>query len=436
MPLHPVLRFIYLLLRLMAGAAVSVFYRRRTVLGREHLRFEGPAIVVSNHPSTLMEPLNVGLHIRQEMFFLANYGLFKNPVSRWLLTRLYCIPVKRREDVAEGEARDNDAAFEQSFRHLEKKGVLYIAAEGVSWMHRWVRDFKTGAARIAFGSESRNGWGLGVKIVPVGLSYSAPNLFRSEMVIQYGEPVLAADWATAWQQNPDQAVNDLTAELQRRVTALSIHARDEEGERHLGHWEEIARNEQPLPPEAAFRRSQIFTEKHLDDAPLRADTDVYFQDLHSVALTDAGLAQQSAVRPSCWPTLADAALLVLGLPLAALGGAVWFLPCWLPWLLARRLGLYIGYDPTVKALAGFFTFPLGLWAAATAVQWAGFCQKWPPSLLWVALVGAGLFAERYLDVCGRVWERWQAWRFVQQFPAQADALARQRAAIVARLHWG
>lgn len=434
MVLHPVLRLIYLLLRLLAGAATSVFYRRYTVLGREHLRFEGPVIVVSNHPSTLMEPLNVGLHIRQEMFFLANYGLFKNPVSNWILTRLFCIPVKRREDVAEGEARDNDAAFEQSFKHLEKKGVLYIAAEGVSWMHRWVRDFKTGAARIAFGAESRNDWGLDVKIIPVGLSYSAPNLFRSEVVIQYGEPVLARDWADAWLQDPDRAVNELTDELQRRVTSLSIHARDEEGERHIGQWEELARNERPLAPEAAFRRSQNFTQKHLDDVSLMADTDLYFQDLHSVGLTDAGLEQQGAICTSRWKNAAEGIFLLLGLPLFALGWAVWFLPCWLPWLLARRLRLYVGYDCTVKVLAGFFTFPVGLWAAATAIRWLGFCQTWPSSLVWMALLAAGLFAERYLDIWQRVRERWQARRVAQQFPAQVEVLTRQRAAIMARLH--
>lgn len=435
MVLHPALRLIYLLLRLMTAAAVGVFYRRRTVLGREHLSFEGPAIVVSNHPSTLMEPLNVGLHIRQEMFFLANYGLFKNPVSNWILTRLFCIPVKRREDVAEGEARDNDAAFEQSFRHLEKKGVLYIAAEGVSWMHRWVRDFKTGTARIAFGAESRNGWGLGVKIVPVGLSYSAPNLFRSHAVIQYGEPVLARDWAAAWQQDPDRAVDDLTAELQRRVTALTIHTRDEEGERHIGHWEEMARNQQPISPEAAFRRSQIFTEKHLDDVPLRASTDLYFQGISSAGLTDSGLAQQSAGRISRWRAAADVVFLTLGFPVFVLGWAAWFLPCWLPWLLARRLNLYIGYDSNVKVLAGFFTLPLGLWAATTVLRWAGFCQNWPPSLVWLALIGAGFFAEQYLDVRQRTVERWQAGRFARLFPAQAEALARQRAAIVSQLYW-
>ncbi|HNE29647.1 MAG TPA: 1-acyl-sn-glycerol-3-phosphate acyltransferase, partial [Saprospiraceae bacterium] len=176
-PLHPVLRFIYAWLRLTAWLGIVVFYRRRLLLGREHLRFDGPAIVIVNHPNTLMDVLVPGVHIHQEMFFLANYGLFKNPVSNWLLRRLFCIPVKRREDVEEGEARDLDATFEQCYRHLEKNGVLFIAAEGTSWMNRFVRPLKTGTARIGFGTEARNGWQLGVKIIPIGLSYPTPNLF-------------------------------------------------------------------------------------------------------------------------------------------------------------------------------------------------------------------------------------------------------------------
>ena len=111
--LHPVLRFIYLFLRFLVWLGVSVFYRHRLVLGREHLRFDGPAIVIANHPSTLLDVLNPALHIRQEMFFLANYGMFRHPVTNWLFRRLYCIPVKRREDVAEGENRNNEDAFKQ-----------------------------------------------------------------------------------------------------------------------------------------------------------------------------------------------------------------------------------------------------------------------------------------------------------------------------------
>ena len=427
--LHPVLRFIYLLLRLLSVAGTSIFYRRRTVLGRKYMNFRGPAIVISNHPSTLMEPLNVGIHVRQEMFFLANYGLFKHPVSRWILTRMFCIPVKRREDVPEGEARNNDEAFEQCFQQLEKKRVLYIAPEGTSWMNRWVRDFKTGTARIAFGTESRNNWQLGTCIVPVGLTYAAANLFRSDMVVQFGEPVVVSDWATAWQQNPEQAVEDLTVELQRRVTALTIHTRDEAGEQFIGILEEIAQNEQPVSPQEAFRRSQFFTEQHLDNEALRSKVAAYQVALKTSGITDAGL-KNFLVPPSSGRMLLDKMLLVAGFVPFAIGYGFWFLPCYLPWLLAKKLKLYVGYDSNVKVLASMITFPLALWTASTVLPWMGIWRTWPPSLIWLVLAALGLLAEQYLDVWQRVREQWKAAHFAKKNSVYVEVLKAMRNGIV------
>ena len=335
--LNPALRIIYLLLRLYAWVGMNVFYRRRIVLGAENLRFDGPAIVISNHPSTLMDVLNVGLPIRQEMFFLANYSLFKNPVSNWILSRLFCIPVKRREDVAEGEERNNDAAFEMSYRHLEASGVLFIAAEGVSWMNRWVRSFKTGTARIAFGAEQRNIWNLDVKIVPIGLSYSAPNLFRSDVVINVGKPIPAREWNEAWQGDHEKAIDDFTLFLEQTVRSLTIDTRDEAGERAVGQWEEMLQNKQPLPLKESFSRSQQLSHTHLDNNELIEKTSAYFDRLHALKLRDVGF--QTLENGWKWYY---SLLLLLGFPFFLVGYVFWFLPCYLQWLLAKRLKLYVG----------------------------------------------------------------------------------------------
>ena len=402
--LHPVLRIIYFLLRLYAWVCLRVFYRRRTVLGAENLRFDGPAIVVCNHPSTLMDVLNAGLPIRQEMFFLANYGLFKNPVSNWLLTRLFCIPVKRREDVAEGEARNNDAAFEASYRHLEAYGVLFIAAEGVSWMNRWVRPLKTGAARIAFGTESRNLWELGVKIIPVGLSYSAPNLFRSEVVVHIGAPIGVREWEIPWKWNPDQAAEDFTVQIEQAVRALTIDTRDEAGERAVGHWEEMLQNAEPLDAAPAFLRSRQLVAEHLDDATLTEKTEAYFNRLTTARVRDSGL--QMARKGLEFKQLA---MMVFGFPFFVAGWLFWFLPCYLPWLLAKKLNLYIGYDSNVKTLAGSLTFGLALcWAP----WFAGVHNQWAAGAVILCCIALGYFTEQYLDLLGRL----QAYRRFRALP--------------------
>lgn len=416
--LHPILRLIYFLFRLLAWFGMGVFFRRRLVLGAENFRFDGPAIIITNHPSTLMDVFNPGLPVRQEMFFLANYGLFKHPISNWLFRRLFSIPVKRREDVADGEERSNDAAFRQSYQHLEKNGVLFVAPEGTSWMNRWVREFKTGTARIAFGVESHNHWKLGVKIIPVGLSYSAPHLFRSDVVVNCGEAVWPQDWADEWRKNPSKAVGDFTAELQRRVAGLTVHARDEAGEKLVNHWEEMLENERPNSFSKNFQQLKSLAETQLDNEEFRSKTTEYFDMLDHARLSDLGI--KTWAEPSiAQRTFADSFLLVFGLPFFAVGYLFWFLPCYLPWLLNKKMNLYIGYSSTVKMLAGLATFSLALWAA----------YRYLPGLLgWqgggvpivLSLVVFGYFAERYSDVVRRAGARFRASRFAR---AQPDVFA-------------
>ncbi|MEO6759298.1 MAG: 1-acyl-sn-glycerol-3-phosphate acyltransferase [Saprospiraceae bacterium] len=427
--LHPILRLIYFLLRIFAWLSGHLFYRRYRVLGRENLpHFQGPAIVISNHPSTLMDVLNVGLLVPKVMFFLANYGLFKNPISNWILTRLYCIPVKRKEDVAEGDARNNDSAFEKSFQHLEKQGVLFIAPEGYSYMNRWVREFKTGSARIAFGTESRNDWQLGLKIYPVGLSYSAANLFRSEVVINFGEPVAVQDWAGAFTEHRDRAVDALTAELQQRVTDLTVQTRDETGEEFITQLETILANARPLPQEAAFRRSQALAAQYLDDAALRSEVTSYFTDLQAANLEDAGI-EETLATSSATQSFRAVFLLVLGAPFFVLGYSFWALPFFLPWLLAKRLHLYVGYDSTLKVLAGAIVVPLWLWGAFRLIRhFSG-----DTGLALLALLGFLALAwlvEGYRDVFQRFLQKQRVVFFAKKQPGRWTAVLEKRRTIL------
>lgn len=403
------LRLLYHLFRLLAWMSTRVFFRRLSFQGLSNLRQNGPAIFIVNHPNTLTDVLLPGAYTPRVLFFLANYGLFKHPLSGWLLRRLYCIPVKRVEDVGEGVERDNNAAFEQSFQHLEKGGALFVAPEGVSWMDRFVRPFKTGTARIALGAEARQAWQLGVKIVPIGLSYSAPRLFRSEAVVRVGVPVVVAEWAENWRQNAAQAFESLTQHLENQLQKLTIDATNPEGDRRLQLIETVLRHSRPLSQIAAFERSQQLSQTHLQRPDVQHAADHYEALLLQHRLSDLGVFSATLPGAGRWVGWASV-LLVLGFPVLLAGSAFWLLPCFLPWLLARRLNIYPGYDSTIKMLAGLFvTFPLAIWGG-----WQ-LCQPWFPSGWWFFpwLVGVGLLGlllEHYLDVAERVGAHWGAVR--------------------------
>jgi len=431
-PIHPVLKFIYALLRFTARVGMTFFYRKRLILGRGYTRFDGPAIVVSNHPSTLMDPLNVGIPIRQEMFFLANYSLFKNPVSNWIFSRHFCIPVKRKEDVAEGEVRNNDAAFEASFQHLEKNGVLYIAAEGVSWMNRYVRPFKTGTARIAFGTENRHDWQLDVKIIPVGVSYEAPNLFRSRMYVEYGPPLDPRSWAAAYQENPEKAVADFTTHIENTVRGLTLNSGGEEGDVWVGQVEALLRSSPPpkLHPSEQSRYFFLksFLQQNIDNQVFKAETQAYFDGLSRANITDLGLAQQISSRAK----RATLSLFALLFPFFIVGYGFWFLPCFIPAWVAKRLKLYIGYESNVKLLVGLFTFPIALWAA-----WKGafaLCQHaWMAWLTLMVLVGGGYLTEAMLDQAKKWRQSRAAAAYARQHPEAWARLVQQRASLLETL---
>jgi glycerol-3-phosphate O-acyltransferase/dihydroxyacetone phosphate acyltransferase len=408
------MRLIYLLFRGLTWAGLNVFYKKRLILGRGYTRFDGPAIVVCNHPCTLMDPLNIGLQIQQEMYFLANYGLFKHPVSNWFFSRLFCIPVKRKEDVAEGEARDNEAAFEASFQHLERNGVLFIAAEGVSWMNRYVRPFKTGAARIALGAERRQDWQLGVKIIPVGLTYEDPQLFRKRVVIEYGAPIDPKPWAEAYLQNPEQAVDDLTEHLRKCVEGLILDSRQESRDVWVEQMDIIARQDleknQGVPAPQSYFRLKEFLHKNADNESLVQQTSAYFEALKTAGLTHAGVATKKVPAWQLW----------LLWPFFLLGYAFWFLPCYLPYLLCKKMDIYPGYDSNIKMLAGLFTFPLALWGGWELV----FAVTEQRGVAWLSLpvwVGLGYVAEYFMDVWGLWREVRKARAYERKHPGQVIA---------------
>jgi glycerol-3-phosphate O-acyltransferase/dihydroxyacetone phosphate acyltransferase len=373
-----------------AWISVNVFFRRFAIVGKEHLRdTSGPIIVVVNHPSTLMDVLAPGALIPRVMFFLANYSLFKNPISNWLLSNLYAIPVKRKEDVAEGEDRNNDEAFQQCYHHLEKGGALFIAPEGVSWMNRFVRPLKTGTARIALGAEQRQNGQLGLRILPVGMSYNAPNLFRSNLVMQVGAPVDVSQWLDQWSKDPIATVDKLTLHLENTLKSLTVHTENEQGERLLNRIETALHEADPLPLADEHQRSQVIARRIVADLPGIKDEEAYYEQLEKDYIKDT--------KKGTSPTALDYFILVLGFPVFLAGMVFWFLPCFIPWWFNKRLKLYIGYSSTVKVLLGFFvTFPLTIWAVGHVGR-PYYTEWWHFPAVLICFAWLGLFCERYLD---------------------------------------
>jgi glycerol-3-phosphate O-acyltransferase / dihydroxyacetone phosphate acyltransferase len=429
-PVHLIKYLIYNFCKLLIWAGIRVYYDERTVVNENQALIKGPCIVVSNHPSTVLDPFNAVVYLPRNVHFLANASLFKNKVLAWLLNHLFCIPVERFKDTG-GRPLNNRTSFVRANRHLSGGGSMYIAPEGSSYVERRLRKLKTGVARIAFDAESENNFQLGLRILPVGLNYSNPTKFRSRLLTVYGEPVRVAGFRKDYEGDRIKAIRKLTAHLEEKLQPLLINTKDEAEDALLAHLETILHHEAQLPPYEEFLRAKKLLANlraweaaaPVGFAALRQQVFSYSENTKATGTGDSGLC--SPLRP------AEGMALALTLPIAAVGYVSHFLPCFFAGKINDWLNNDFHWVPTYKYIAGYITYPLftglQLWLVGLFA---------PAAWVWVyllSLVPTGMVASWFLKNGKRFVEKLRALFLVNLKPQMMAELLFERNEIVQQL---
>lgn len=207
--------------RFLAQSLAEIFFGRLRIEGREHLKLDRGTILVANHPNTFFDPLLITALSSARLHYWAKSTLWKLPMIGSVLDSFGAIPVFRKEDglAGDGNLRSLDLAAEK----LIQDGVLLIFPEGVSEVGLSLKPIKTGAARLGFTTMVARNWVGDLKIIPIGLDYSEPRLFRSGVTVRVGEPVTMGRFRHAWQVSPRAAVVQVTSVLTEALASLLPH---------------------------------------------------------------------------------------------------------------------------------------------------------------------------------------------------------------------
>lgn len=220
---------LYRILKVIVAIGIRLYYREIKVKNAKKLQVNGPCILLANHPNTLMDAWVIGHISKQPIYFMAKATLFNTPFKQKLLRSLNMIPINRR---GEGKIAgiSNQDSFEACYNALEEGKTLVIFPEGTSYLERHLRELKTGAARIAMEAENRNGGNLNLKIIPLGLNYLQANRFRSDVLIQVGNPISVDSYLADYQQNAGQTAKKLTEQIRIRLEQLLVNSEAKEEE--------------------------------------------------------------------------------------------------------------------------------------------------------------------------------------------------------------
>lgn len=411
---------LYTFLQKVIKASLAIFFQKIEMRHGENVPRNGPVVLAVNHPDSQMDAFVLSSTIKRKVHYIAHAGLFANKMREKLLRSCGVIPVHRKRGDSNGVDR-NVEAFQECYELLERGGVIGIFPEGLSEMERRVRKIKTGAARIVLETERRNGYSLGVKLIPVGLHFFSRSRFRSKVLVNVGRPI---DLQPFFSQNEDdnvEAVIRLTAKIQDRLEKLTVNVQHKELDLFVKDIESIYRDELMTQTLADHKSSKkivaefVITQKiadcvayfHENDPQVVRDMEekisVYKRKLKRLHLKDIMVREKTSIKKLFKAELAGIAKAIIGFPLAAYGVLNNFIPYRIAEFIAKKF-----IDDRTKILmvllmGGGAVFIL-FYGAQVFLAW--YLAGYPWAILYFCTLPlSGFFALGYIKEIRQIQER-------------------------------
>jgi glycerol-3-phosphate O-acyltransferase / dihydroxyacetone phosphate acyltransferase len=434
---------LYRLVRFLARLAVHLFFRRIDVEAPQNIPAAGPILLVANHTNALVDPLIIITRTRRPITVTAKNALANNVLLRWLMNACGVVTFHRQQDVGlDSSRRENLQSIERCQEILARSGAICIFPEGISHSDSKMRPFRNGAARISLQFVRENGNPGGLRIVPIGLLYTAKDKFRSDVWLRIGTPLDVAKWLD---KNPESAPIDLTHEIERQVAALTINTPTRREQMLLTWVAEIVATRANAPkslgadePSTAewFRllgRLQSgwdWVERNRPDTfvELSHRVRVYRRQLRRDGITPGEVFLRLNVGRAAFFLLRELELMILGGPMALFGAINHAAPYFIVKQIAKKLSRDKDHWASNAIYPSFIIFPF-FYALQLTTAWLLLPLLWA-IIYTIALPYTGYYAVLYGDRFQRAWRRARTFVRFTFNPAEQQQLAAQGRAIV------
>ncbi len=255
---------------------------------------------------------------------------------------------------------------------------------------------KTGTARIALAVAGRGK--TTVRIIPCGLNYIHRHRFRSQVLIEFGEPIVVGEeWAERYRQDEYDSVRELTELLASSLLGVTLNAPDWSTLRFIQTARRLykAKTAQLSPGEYVelnrrFVDGYLQASDHPEMQALRRDVEDYQARLDMLGIKDHQLRQPMSVGRAFRKLMLRLLTMLVFLPLA-IPGALLHLP--VGWI-AAAVGEHFSYErddiATLKVLSTTLLLPVIYVTIAVIV---GINYGWLLSLLAVIALTLSFFAS-------------------------------------------
>lgn len=438
-------------MRQVIGLALGFYFRRIERFHVERVPGGGPVLFVSNHPNSLTDSFVIGTSVPRKVNFIGTVQLFQFKPVKWLLTQCGVIPINRAKDNPKAMRSVADT-FEAVFQVLERGEAVGIFPEGVTYDDSALKEVKSGAARMALELEHRHGGKLGLRLTPVGLTYSAKEIYRSDALVNFGEPIAATEFLAGYEERRKECIVKLTEEIERRIQSLILHIPKLEETRVVAgvkrlYFERLLLGNGIAYEAAAGQAGELLVAQQIAEAvdyvyrmePERAGAfaaklDFYERWLARLKISDEALElfprkTKLAAQMSLWAVIA-----LLGAPIAFYGWVHRLIPYALIKWAARKFTMpdrRRAQASTTAIAAGIVGFAVCYAIYIGVFQWL---FGWPASLWYaLSLPVTGLLGHYYLRETRKLWASVRTMIVLVRAPVAAKRLLAMRAALIGEI---
>ena len=403
---------LYTIVKWVVRLTLKSYFRKIVITGYRHIPTKGPVIFVANHPSAFMDPMVVATCIHRPIHFLAAAEFFGKGFKAWAYQKLLNMIPVYRPSVLPTEIHNNEAVFSKCFELLGSGGALLVFPEGNSVTEKRIRKLKTGVARMALGTKDNSTGKVEVEVIPIGLNYTNPHRFRSDLFINIGEPISTKEFST-----DKFEVERLTQQIEERLKETILHVQHEEldsivkkvalilksnfknADKTLpSKKDEFTYQQKVIKSIQAISKNQPHLITHLE---LKLDS--YLNKIKQLEISDASVAELS-ILVSGWELFR----LVFTLPLFLIGFITNSIPYYLTVFYFRKLNLFSrdGHElPRTKvnqAFKGSIAMGIGMvffilcYLIAASISICVTKNTWIGISLLILFYFSGLFCMRYI----------------------------------------
>ena len=420
---------LYNIFKVLFYLTTRAYFRSITVEGKNNIPNKNtPVIFAANHPSAFMDPILLGALIDRPLYFLARGDVFKYKVIRPIFNQLHMIPVYK-SDLSPKQVHKNESTFEKCHEHLGRNKSILIFPEGTSKTERRLRPIKTGTARIALGAEEKQNFDLDLKVIPVGLNYSDPHIFKSDVLVNFGEAISLREYKDRFQEDPRQAVNQLTEQIKLNLEKQIVIIENEQLEKTIEQIESLYRStlrqESSMEEKGTqdFRLSQDIVKAvehyaRVDPSMLKEFGDKmtdYIKDLESVQLRDTQIRSTSI----SLNVLGRILYFLLGFPFFLFGFLSNYIPFKLSGFISDNLKIREDFVGAIKLAVGLLVFLISYLVESILVA-SLFGNLWAV-LFFISLYPAGFFTIDYIKT---YYKLRGAIHYLSLFMRKSDMVAR------------